>query len=281
MLLTDRSGSWTAAKVPLPADAASDPNASLTSVSCLPAGDCTAIGDYTDSANQQQGVLLTEISGSWTAMKAPLPADAASYPGVYIDSVSCASVGNCTAIGFYTDSADGQQGLLLTQTSGSWTAVKAPLPADAAANSGPALYSVSCASAGNCNAIGYYADSAGGAQGLLLTQTSGSWTAMKAPLPAGSTTVRGLGSVSCPSAGDCAVAGMYTDTNNEQQGMLLTDRSGSWTAVKAPAPAGATPDYGIPSSVSCASAGDCVAVGYGAGSLEDTSLGLLWKLGPS
>ena len=37
------------------------------------------------------------------------------------------------------------------------------------------LSGVSCASAGNCTAIGSYIDSSGHTQGLGLTETSGTW----------------------------------------------------------------------------------------------------------
>ena len=48
-------------------------------------------------------------------------------------SVSCASAGNCTAVGDYDASSDREQGLLLTETSGRWaTGVEASLPANAA-----------------------------------------------------------------------------------------------------------------------------------------------------
>jgi hypothetical protein len=85
--------------------------------------------------------------------------------------VSCASAGNCTAVGSYDDSSGHQQGLLWTETSGTWAAgVEASLPANA--NTTPAglssVSSVSCASAGTCTAVGEYIDSSGHEQGLLL-----------------------------------------------------------------------------------------------------------------
>src|SRR5207248_6041925 len=61
------------------------------------------------------------------------------------------------------------QGLLLTETAGTWaTGVAASLPANAGSNPAVSLFSVSCASAGNCGAVGSYDDSSGNTQGLLL-----------------------------------------------------------------------------------------------------------------
>jgi hypothetical protein len=102
--------------------------------------------------------------------------------------VSCASAGNCTAVGTYFDSSSGNsQGLLLTQTAGTWaTGTEAPLPANAASTPAVKLLSVSCASAGNCTAVGTYIHSSGSRQGLLLTQTAGTWaTGTQAALPTG------------------------------------------------------------------------------------------------
>jgi hypothetical protein len=52
-------------------------------------------------------------------MEAPLPANANSNPGVILSSVSCASVGNCTAVGAHFDASIHFQGVLLTKTAGS------------------------------------------------------------------------------------------------------------------------------------------------------------------
>src|SRR5262249_17901392 len=169
-------------KAPLPANAAPDPGAAVKSWSGGSAGNCTAVGLYLGRPIRPHGLLLTQTSGHWTAAEAPLPANARSDLSADLLSVSCASAGNCTAVGAYIDSSNNQQGLLLTQTSGKWaTGVKAPLPAGAAPDPGVALRSVSCASAGNCTAVGNYLDSSGPTHRLLLTHTSGPCTAAHAP----------------------------------------------------------------------------------------------------
>ena len=113
---------------------------------------------------------MSETSGTWaTGVEASLPANAGTNPNAYVVSVSCASAGNCTAVGHYVDSSGHEQGLLLSETSGTWaTGVEASLPANAGTNPNASLDSVSCASAGNCTAVGGYTDSSGHSQGLLL-----------------------------------------------------------------------------------------------------------------
>jgi PASTA domain-containing protein len=216
-------------------------------------------------------------SGGWRAgVEAVLPANAATNRFVDINSVSCASAGNCSAVGVYDDSSGGRQGLLLSETAGAWGAgVEADLPANAAIDASQfvTLFSVSCASAGNCSAVGSYRDSSGGYQGLLLSETAGSWaTGVEAVLPANAATPNprpSLVSVSCPSAGNCSAVGVYPDSSGGRQGLLLSETAGAWGAgVEAGLPANAatgTEQEVDINSVSCASAGNCSAVGdYGA-----------------
>ena len=270
-LLTQTSGTWAAAEAPLPANAGfgnhGEDRAVLGWVSCASAGNCTAVGQYWDIYGQPQGLLLTQTAGTWAAAEAALPANAGSDQSVGLNSLSCASAGNCTATGSYSDSSGNRQGLLLTQTAGTWaTGVEAPLPANAGSGPGVGLGSVSCASAGNCTVTGSYTDSSGSSQGLLLTQTAGTWAAAEAALPAnaGSGPNRaGLGAVSCASAGNCTATGHYLDSSGHTQGLLLTQTAGTWaTGVEAamPANAGSNPGAGL-NAVSCASAGSCTAVG--------------------
>jgi hypothetical protein len=95
-----------------------------------------------------------------------------------LSSVSCASAGNCSAVGSYYGGVGGSQGLLLTETAGTWASgVEAALPASARPNASALLGSLSCASAGNCTAVGWYNDGTlSNGHGLLLTETSGEWT---------------------------------------------------------------------------------------------------------
>ena len=253
-------------EAPLPANAGKNPDAYVFSVSCASAGNCSAGGSYLDSSGHQQGLLLSETSGTWAAgVEASLPANAGKNPNVGFDSVSCASAGNCTAVGRYTDRSGHEQGLLLTERSGRWTTgVEASHPANATKNPDVQLFSVSCASAGNCSAVGDYIDRSVHEQGLLLTERSGRWAAgVEASLPANASKNPNVdvGSVSCVSAGNCTAVGSYAD--NGFKGLLVTETSGRWAAgVEAALPAGTGTDTFVQlSSVSCASAGSCTAVG--------------------
>ena len=269
MLLTLAGGSWTAAEAPLPADAStSNPGVSLNGISCASASACIAVGTYNDSANKAHALLLTLNGGSWTAAAAPMPANSPNNQGDLF-GISCSSPSACVAVGNYSDSAGHSQGALLTLAGTAWTAAEAPLPADAAANPFTALSAVSCSSAATCVAAGdYYGPSSSGASGLLLTLSNGSWTAVTAPLPSGTsgTPAVRLSGVSCPTSSACVAGGYYSPNVNVDHGELLTLSNGSWSAISAPAPANAGATIisrGF--AVSCPSTSKCTATGQYSG----------------
>ena len=244
-----------------PAGAATNPHLVLNAISCPSAGNCAAVGTYSDGS-VTQGMMVSETAGTWApAQKAVLPGDAASDPSVNVTDISCSSPGNCTAVGSYSN-ASGVQGLLLTETAGTWApGVAAILPSGGISGGGnPA---VSCSSAGNCTAVSQYQDGSG-FHGLLLTQTGGTWAdGVEAVLPgdAGTGAVS-LSDVSCSSAGNCTAVGNYHDLSTHQQGLLLTEAAGTWAAAAATPPTGAA---AIPNTnlyrVDCSGAGACTAAG--------------------
>jgi hypothetical protein len=223
-------------------------------------------------------LLFTGVSAATSAStnldwgsgsEAVLPANAATgkQRSVSLNSLSCASVGNCSAVGSYVDTSGGTQGLLMTETAGIWaTGVEAVLPADAAANPRVHLDQVSCASAGNCSAVGGYAGSSGLPQALLMTETGGVWRAgVKAALPPNARAGDGFPvAVSCASAGNCSAVGSYLNRSKNMRPLLLSEKAGRWaTGVEAKLPRNAATRKQIASleSVSCASSGKCSAVG--------------------
>jgi hypothetical protein len=271
LLLTGSGTSWTATEAPLPAGASATLGPTIDALACPSTTVCVAAGSYYDSSGQIQGLLLTGSGTAWTATEAPLPANAAASPGATITSVACPSTTECVAVGGYTDTSGGGQGLLLTGAGTSWTPADAPVPANAAAGPRAYIFSVACPSTDKCAAAGEYTDSSGNNQGLLVTRTGTSWAATEASLPAGAAASPGavLLSVACSSATVCIAAGSYYDSSETSQGLLLTGSGNSWTPAEAPVPANADP--GNPGStldsITCAAGSSCVATG----SYDDSS----------
>jgi hypothetical protein len=273
LLLTETGGTWaTGLEAVLPANAAvAHQSATVYSVSCRSAGNCSAVGSYSDGPDSEV-LLLRETAGNWeTGIEGVLPANATGIDqAAGLNSVSCSSVGNCSAIGTYLDSSGNGPGLLLTETAGAWgTGVEATLPSNAATTEQFVdMASVSCASPGNCSAVGTY-NTTRSNDAVLLDETAGTWMpGVKAKLP-----VNGavddqvdLNAVSCASATSCAAVGDYIDHAGNIRGLLLTRTAGGWSnGLEAPLPANATTlapnQLGGLWSVSCASPGNCSAVG--------------------
>jgi PASTA domain len=272
LLLTEKRGGWASGVAAvLPADAAkTNQSVSISSVSCASAGSCSAVGGYKNDSSGADGLLLTEIGGTWASgVEAALPANAASPQEAGLSAVSCASAGNCSAVGSYNDSS-GAEGLLLSETAGTWgIGSEAALPGDAfTTQQGVDLTSISCPSAGSCSAVGTYTTDISD-DAVLLTQTAGNWaTGVKAALPANAASPDqvDLNAVSCRSVGNCAAVGGYVDRSRNIQLLLLTETVGLWSkGVQAILPANAaTGSNQVASidSVSCASTGNCSAVGH-------------------
>jgi hypothetical protein len=262
LLETGYGRRWTGVEAPLPAGAAATPEAGLGPVACPPgATRCVAAGRYTDSAGYTQGVLLTGAGASWTAFGVPLPAGSVDL--IALTSVTCPAVSECIAVGSYHDAAGHAQGLIVIGFGTHWTVTEAPLPVDAAANPQVALESVACPpGGGDCLIGGEYASTSAYQQGLLLTQSAGSWDPSLIPVPPGpdaanpGTYVFGI---SCPSADYCALAGAYEGGNP-----LLVTKSGSgpWIATQPPMPAGAgLGPLVTAAAIACTDTASCVFTG--------------------
>ena len=208
--------SFSGTEAMLPTDAATNPEVSLSSISCPALGQCEAVGSYS-TAQSQQALLLTDSGGSWQpGAIAQLPSDANARPGATLSSVSCASVGDCDAVGSYNDASQELQGLLLTETSSSWGQGVAPaLPADASSFAVVTLSSVSCSVPSSCAAAGTYADDSFALHPVLLSQgADGGWSSpgIEPALPSASVDPAITGeSVACAPQGDCAGVADYTD----------------------------------------------------------------------
>lgn len=245
----------------------------LDFVSCPSIGNCTAAGG--------QGQLLDETNGDWGTLRAAgLPPNASATivgQSPALQGLSCWAAGNCAAVGIYGDTHGSPQGWLLTEIHGVWArGVEAKLPANASKDEGSYLYpaidlEVSCAPNGDCTSVGGYADAKSHQFGMLLSEQAGHWgPAKQTPLPAnagpnvqqGNAPESPMGSVACPSAGDCSAVGWYLDAHGKYHGLLLDEGAGAWSPNELVFPSGASAAAATSlESIGCPSAGNCLAVG--------------------
>jgi hypothetical protein len=265
--LAGASISWSAVNAPLPANAATGSGVTLLSASCPADGWCIAVGDYpaqTATTSYGAGLIDAESGGTWSALEAPLPPGASSSdPQALLESVSCVAVGTCVAVGRYLDSSGATQGLVEQLSNGAWSPSTALLPAGAATG-GTTTYAeltkVSCPT--SCTAVGVYTQSAGTEQALVEDDSSGSWSASTAPLPAPASGSQFTG-LSCPVAGSCVAVGTYLVAGT-YLGMIDAQSGATWSSTALSLPAGASPLASIANndlSVSCQAPGSCAVAG--------------------
>jgi fibronectin type III domain protein len=265
-VVEETHGSWgSAIEVPGTATLRSQGSALMLSVSCATPGNCAAGGQYSHG-DYSGAFVVDETNGSWgKAIKVPGLDTLPRGTFALVQSISCPTAGNCAAGGVYTDGSKAHA-FVVDETNGSWGAA-IDVPGTATLNTaGDAdVASISCTTAGNCSAGGYYRDGSG-YQAFVVDETNGSWgTAVEVP---GTATLNSGGdgevnSISCAADGDCAAGGFYI-SSNKQQAFVVDETNGSWgSAIEVPG--AETLNSGgsaAVDSVSCATGGNCTAGGH-------------------
>jgi hypothetical protein len=267
-IVGETNGTWgTAEEVPGTATLNKGEDAYVNSVSCPSAGNCGADGDYTDAKGHDQVFVVNETNGTWgTAEEVPGTATLNKGGSAGTGEVSCASAGNCSDGGDYTDAKGHGQAFVVNETKGTWGTAK-EVPGTATLNTGGQAWvsSVSCASAGNCSGGGSYKNGSG-YQAFVVSEKNGAWgTAKEVP---GTATLNkdgdaSLQSISCAAVGDCSAGGGYTDSSGRGQAYVVAETNGTWgTAKEEPGTATLNKDgNAYVQAISCAAGGSCGAVG--------------------
>ncbi len=192
--------------------------------------------------------------------------DPSAAGSLSLADVSCVSAGNCTAVGSLVQSASQVAAVVVTESSGTWGApVVVPLPAGAVASGRlNGLTAVRCVSAGNCTAVGRFANSASDTTTpMALSEVGGVWsspTVLGQPANGSGGISAWLTGLSCPSVGNCTAVGTYFTTQNQVEPMALSEVAGTWgTPSQIDVASGNLPVQGE-WSVSC-SAAACEAAG--------------------
>jgi hypothetical protein len=265
----ETNGTWgTAEAVPGIAALNLGGSAEATSISCPSAGNCAAGGSYMDGSFHTQAFVVDETGGTWGNAQ-EVPGTAALNVGDFASAtaVSCPSAGNCATVGFYGDVSDEfhRQVFVADETNGTWGNAE-QIPGTAALNdAGDAqATSVSCPSAGNCAAGGFYANGSG-QQVFVVDETNGTWGNAE-EVPGTAALNKGqqaaIASVSCTSAGHCTAGGWY-DTKTARLPFVVNEKNGTWGKAKQ-VPGIAALNVGKAASItslSCGAAGNCSAGG--------------------
>ncbi len=240
-VVTEFKGRWSAATDVPGLDALKPRAATINSVSCAPGG-CVAGGYYLDAARRYHAFVTAEKNGRWSRPVSVLTGQKKATEPTQIGSLSCSGPGNCAAAG-------GEPAFVVSEIKGRWGK---PRQLGMATRG---KIRISCASAGNCTVA---------AGKFVVGERKGRWGKLT-PLPGLSAlgTKPALESVSCTAAGNCAVGGTYTGHHSGKEVFVASERNGRWgKPIELPGfTALNKEDFSDLSSVSCISAGNCVAGG--------------------
>lgn len=174
----------------------------------------------------------------------------------YLAGVSCTSASDCSAVGWYYDSAKAQLNQALRWNGKKWKQVATPDPAGKSnSRSINVLSGVTCVTASECWAVGNYSNGSGTTLNEILRWNGKKWKRVNVPNP-GRSSLGGemnvLLGVACPSASDCWAVGWYTKHNGGYLNETLRWNGKEWSLVGAPHPAGtATGDFNQLYAVTC------------------------------
>ncbi len=221
------------------------------------------------SAGATRAASPATPGGTWSrAIAVPGVAQRNTGSVATVNAISCATPGNCVAVGVYDASTTqwAQVPFVADERGGVWETAQ-PVPGagaleDAADGPSAPLNAVSCFAPGDCVAGGQVDTTKDGDQAYAVTEHNWVWGQARLVKTGASS---GIETISCVAAGACAAAGFtYPEANNGMMAGLVVDESGgTWGRPhQVPIPKGLAVPYMDLDSVSCAAAGDCTAVGY-------------------
>jgi hypothetical protein len=203
--------------------------------------------------------------GSWgKAQEVPGTGKVNTGGDAAVQSLSCASPGNCLAGGWY-GTKTGEVAFLAAQHGGHWgTAFK--VPGSLVGSKDAEVDAVSCPASGDCAAAGFYQNSILNEQAFVVSERNGHWSAAKEVPGSGSLNAGNDGGISeldCLSAGNCVATGYYTDSSHHDHVYTVSERNGSWgQASQVPGmTALGVGSYVLIDALSCPSIGGCVLGG--------------------
>jgi hypothetical protein len=157
--VTERHGTWGAAR-PLKGADLREPNILGTVlVSCASAGRCVAGASFHGFSGQGPAFVATETNRHWgTARPVPGLAALSKTRSASVTSTSCSAQGLCAVGGSFTSRAGRLRAFVVTSRSGTWgTAQLIPDLAARTKSGNSQVRSLSCVSATYCAAAGWYA----------------------------------------------------------------------------------------------------------------------------
>src|SRR5215472_4194396 len=273
----EKNGTWGKAHaIPGVAVLSGGRGAAAHFVSCASAGNCAVVGTYLDAAGAVQWFAAEEKNGAWrSAIKIPGLAKLATAHESLVNSLSCASAGNCAVAGSYRTTDNASHAFVADEKNLTWQrAIEVPGIRALNSDSGAEADAVSCATAGNCAVAGSYNDPVtNNLHAFVDDESGGTWGQGHAVPGADALGPGEATAVSCASAGNCAVTGDYTDSAFSQQVFVADETGGTWGQAQALPGLAAqnVSGHAEPVAISCPAPGNCATGGTFSGVFNGTT----------
>ncbi len=234
--------SWTDIAIPSPGGI----SAVYSSVSCVSASWCMAVGSFNASGPDVATIAATWNGSSWSSVATPK-----RIVGASPSSVACLSTTNCTAIGSWFYRGGSNHFLVMRWDGAAWRSTPA------GHRRGEMFMShVSCVGTTMCVAVGATTPPNSPIEKPRIEISNGSsWTPVRLPAVDPAYFAIDLTGVSCTSSSRCVAVGTASGPGGFVAYSIVLDSSG-WHVASVPAGAG---DQLL--DVSCATSTRCVAVG--------------------
>jgi hypothetical protein len=267
-VMSEKNGTW-GPGIEVPGTAGIDSGgAFITTLSCPSAGNCSAGGilPVAHSATISGAFVVNETNGVWGKALELTGPESFDHNGAGVDSLSCASVGNCSAGGSFPKGAHGELSFVVNETNGTWGQAR-EIPGFAQLDVGGSseLRSLSCGAPGSCSAVGQYQQKSGVPRAYIASESKGVW-APAFNVPGLSTLndrhMSSLTTISCASSGDCSAGGYYGKADH-QIAFIVNETNGTWgKPIAIPGLAALNTDHtSYVQTISCVSAANCGASG--------------------
>jgi hypothetical protein len=271
-LVQQANGAWGAAAAVPGLDAINKGSAEVDATACPAKGSCVAVGGFSDSKGNTTVFVTEQVGAVWLDAQPLKGLDFLNRRGLaFVHALSCPLPGDCVAVGSYLGQGGFTQAFEAEQVNGTWEDAQ-PVSGVPSLNSGNSnAAAVACASLGNCAVSGTYTDAQHKVQVFVVDEKAGSWQlAEQVPgMPAINNNGAGnedaaATSLSCPTAGNCALAGFVTGPDQQHAAFVDDERNGGWQQAQTLGGSGTvvTPVASEAHSVSCAAPGDCVVGGF-------------------
>jgi hypothetical protein len=180
----------------------------LSGIACASASECWAVGDSSDPSGKIYQTLIEQWNGtSWSIVSSPNTLPVQSN---FLSGVACSAVADCWAVGYFIGNAaqGGANQTLIEHWNGtSWSIATSPNTSTTQNN---LLLGVTCPSASQCWAVGYFKNDTGISQTLIEEWNGTSWGTGPFRSPNTNLTQNNLLlGVTCPSASQCWAVGYY------------------------------------------------------------------------